>query len=267
MSVRSKGFTLVELLVTIPIFMLIVATLIGFLINLYAGLLMKDARVQMALEAQEALSAIQDDLYFARNFAEAPSAAMTDANGPGGSAAGWTYNTTPITLIVYEMALDKPRQDSNRQLVYQRTAASGNSCAPADIEQNPPVLNNLIYFISNNTLKRRILVPDPVHSRCSEPVSQQSCPTTTTRERQLEGGGTDTVPCPADATLATSVSSFAIDYFDIDGNPIDLGAGGSPLQAERMTLRIRLERKIIAETITHDAELTVKKINSGDPEI
>src|SRR5687767_6774713 len=106
MNVRSKGFTLVELLVTIPIFMLIVATLIGFLINLYAGLLIKDARVQIALEAQGALSAIQDDLYFARNFAEAPSAAMTDANGPGGSAAGWTYNTTPITLIVYEMALD-----------------------------------------------------------------------------------------------------------------------------------------------------------------
>jgi type II secretory pathway pseudopilin PulG len=264
----SAGFTLIELTITIPLFIGIIGVLIGFLVSLYAGLLQKNAGAELALEAQQTLTAIQDDLYFARNFAEAPSAVMVDDDGPGGAASGWTYNTSPNnTLIVYEIALDKVRQDPDREIVYQKAAASGNSCAADDIELNPPVLNNLIYYVQNGTsLRRRVLVPDPVNDRCSEPVRTQSCDTAKNRTKQTDGGD-ETVSCPADTTLTNNVSSFQIDYYDADNNLIDMSDDGSPLQAEKITVKLSLEKTIFGKTQQHSSQLTITKINGGDPDI
>lgn len=264
---QQSGFTLVELLVTVPIFIISVSVLVGFLITLYTGLLQKDAESQLALEAQQALTAIQDDLYFARNFAEGASAAMVDAEGPGNSAAGWTYDTSPnATLIVYEIALDKVRQDPTREIVYQNAAASGNSCDPDDIELNPPVLNNLIYYLDGTNLRRRVLVPDPVNARCSEPYRAQTCATAGDRTMQTSGGPT-TVACPADVTLSSNVQSFTIDYYDADNNLIDFESGGSPLQAERITVKLTLSKTVVAKQVGYSSELTITKINGGDPNI
>src|SRR5690348_11119502 len=98
----GKGFTLVELLVTVPIFIMSIAILIGFMVTLYSELLKKDAEAELALESQQVLTTIQDDLYFARNFGEAATGSVADADGPGGNVSGWDYNTSPnSTLIVY----------------------------------------------------------------------------------------------------------------------------------------------------------------------
>lgn len=265
---RHQGFTLVELLVTVPVFIISVSILIAFLVTLFTGLLKKDAESQLALEAQLALTTIQDDLYFARNFAESASAVMVDSDGPGGTAGGWTFDTSPnTTLIVYEVALNKVRQDPDREVVYQRDEASGNSCDPDDLELNPPVLNNLIYYVQNNTsLRRRVLVPDPANDRCSEPFRAQTCVTAKTRTTQTSSGP-ETVDCMADSTLSSSVKSFTIDYYDSEDNLIDLANDGSPLQAERITVKLTVAKTVVAEEIEHSSELTITKINSGDPDI
>jgi hypothetical protein len=268
---RSKngGFTLVELTVTIPVFVAIILVVMGFLVALYSSLLQKDAEAELALESQQTLTAIQDDLYFARNFAEGASAAMVDADGPGGTALGWSFDTSPnSTLVVYEIALDKVRQDPDREVVYQNNEASGNSCAPDDIELNPPVLNNLIYYVQNGTnLRRRVLVPDPVHARCSEPYRAQTCDSTKTRTMQTSGGDEATVDCSADVTLTSNVSSFQVDYYDADNNLIDMSADGSPLQAERITVKLTLAKTIFGKTQQYSSQLTITKINGGDPDI
>ena len=264
---KQAGFTLVELLVTVPIFIISIAVLIGFLITLYTALLQKDAESEMALEGQQVLSTVQDDLFFARNFAESTSSIMVDADGPGGHASGWTYNTSPNdTLIVYEMALDKVREDPTRAVVYQKTAASGNSCDPASIELNPPVLNNLIYYVSGTNLRRRVLVPDPTQSRCATPFRKQTCSTDKTRIQQTAGGPVS-VACAADSTLASDIKNFSVDYYDADNNLIDLANGGSPLQAERITVKLTLSKIINAIEVDHTSQLTITKINGGDPNI
>lgn len=265
---RQRGFTLIEVLITVPIFMLVIAGIITFMVNLYVQILVKDARTEMALEAQTTLNNLQNDLFFGRNFAAQPNGSMVDANGPQGTAQSWNFNTTPSTLIVYQIALDSPYQSGSRQVVYQKAAASGYSCDPSTIEQNPPVLNNLIYYIdAANNLRRRVLVPDPVNQRCSNPFLAQSCPTASTRVQQVTQTTTATVPCPADSTLATGVVAFTVTYYDADGNVINTGSGGSPLQAERVTIDITLSRTVAGDTSTYSAEFNVKKMNKGDPNI
>lgn len=265
---RQSGFTILELLVVVPTFLLVIAALIGFLVDLYGQLLVKDSQVTMSLQSQDALNSIQDDMFFARNFAERPNTSMVDAQGPGGTAQGWYFKTTPnATLVVYQVALDRSYQDPNRQPVYQRASVSGNSCDPDDIELNPPVLTNLIYYIdAQNRLRRRTLVPDPVHPRCSEPHLKQSCPSDMTRQQVNADSSTSVVPCSSDSVLAEGVTAFTIEYYDADGNLINMDTG-SPLQAERITIKLTLGRLVQAQQLNYTSELSIKKVNRGDPDI
>lgn len=263
---KQRGFTLVELLVVVPIFVLVIAGVISFMVTLYTQLLMREAQAQITFETQQALISMQDDLYFARNFAENPSGAMVDADAPGGSAANWDFNTNPATLVVYDIALTKVRQDPNREIVYQISSESGNSCDASVIELNPPVLANLIYYVEAGNLKRRVLVPDPTHARCAEPYLQQTCDTNKTRIKQTSGGPV-TVPCLADSILASGVTDFDITYYDVDNNLIDISSGDSPYQAERIMISLTLSRTILAEPITYTSKLSITKINNGDPDI
>lgn len=264
----NHGFLLIELLIAVPIFMLVIAGIITFMINLYGQLIIKDSRVTMAQQSQSAFNSIRNDLFFARNFADRPNNVMVDVNGPQGTAQSWYFNTSPATLVVYQVALNSSYQSGARQVVYQNTPASGNSCSPNMIELNPPVLNNLIYYIdSSNNLRRRVLVPDPVNPRCTAPFMAETCPAISTRLQQDTSTSSSTVYCPADITLAEGVTSFAIDYFDSNGNLIDMNSGGSPLQAEKITLKLTLSRTIVGDTYTYATELNVKKMNKGDPNI
>lgn len=309
---KPNGFTLIELLVVVPIFLVVIGGLMSFMISLYGQLLIKNAQTEMSVQVQTAYSLLQNDLFFAQNFAEKAHSIMKDNYGPGGTATGWTYKSTPYhSLILYQSALDKSFNDPNRNLVYQKTAASGNSCTSPSLELNPPVLNNIIYYVdSSNKLRRRILVPDPVNPRCSNPHLQQSCPTTTTRVRQEAGGGTSTVACPEDAIIAEGVSNFDVKYYDANDQLLDVYTtstpeapacdcydfeswdydcwvycteewGGepctcenpgttpaaSPLQATRATVTLTLKRQVIGSDFTFKQDLTLKRINSGDPNL
>lgn len=268
MKKQHHGFTLIEVLITVPIFMLVIAAAITFLVNLYAQVLAKDARVDMALETQNAFNAIQNDLFFGRNFAAQPNTSMVDVNGPQGTAQSWNFNTSPATLIVYQIALDSPYQSGSRQIVYQKTAASGYSCDPANIELNPPVLTNLIYYIdASSNLRRRVLVPDPVNPRCANPFLVETCPAAGTRVRQDTSTSSSTVACPADITLASGVTAFTVDYYDTNGNLINMSSGGTPFQADKVTIKLTLSRSVAGDTSAYSGELNVKKINKGDPNI
>jgi hypothetical protein len=248
--------------------MVVIAGIIAFMINLYGQLLIKDSQVTMALQSQSAFNNIQNDLFFGRNFAERPNGMMVDVNGPQGNAQSWYFNTTPATLIVYQVALSNPYQSAARQVVYQNTSASGNSCAAGSIELNPPVLTNLIYYIdSAKNLRRRVLVPDPVNPRCSSPFLAETCPTLSTRLQQNTPTSSSTVTCPADIILAEGVTAFTVNYYDTNGSLIDMSNGGSPLQADKATLNLTLSRTIVSDTYTYSTELNIKKINKGDPNI
>jgi type II secretory pathway pseudopilin PulG len=62
MHTSSKGFTLVEVLVVIPIVILVIATIVGAMTLLSGDALVANQRIRLTESVQSALSAIEQDV-------------------------------------------------------------------------------------------------------------------------------------------------------------------------------------------------------------
>jgi len=139
----QKGYTIVELLIVIPIASILVLLLITALFTQYASTLAETARSRLRTDGQTLLINLQDELLFTIAYGEGLETRLTDPNEPAG---GWDYNTTPQTLIINEIALDSDRRDDTRHIVRQRV----NTCESSSITANPLAINNTMYFVEDN---------------------------------------------------------------------------------------------------------------------
>src|SRR5262245_59728066 len=127
---RSRGFTLVELLVVIPSTLIVIAVLTATLISLLGDLLVKNGRQQLEIDAQSALFTIRDDPFFAARFAGDNQTGTIDPYAPGGS---WNA-IADKAFIIYEASLDANRQAATRQLIYERDQP--HPCNDAAVNEN-----------------------------------------------------------------------------------------------------------------------------------
>ncbi len=237
----QKGFTLLEILIALPIASMLSLVIAGTMFNQYGQLLQGSARARLRMEGEILLLSLEDELLFATDFATAKSNDLVDVNAP--PTPGWTYNTTPTdTLIVYETALTADRRDPDRDFVYKR----GGTCASSfNI-----AINNLMYFTTDNpndnyrTLYRRTLVPQ--YATCGINFKKQTCPATAVAS-----------PCTnSDTLLSNKVVDFQVEYFD-DNNV----ALTSPETAELVKLTLTLGEKIYGENILVPTTISMKKVN------
>ncbi|HEX9594638.1 MAG TPA: prepilin-type N-terminal cleavage/methylation domain-containing protein [Candidatus Saccharimonadales bacterium] len=244
----NRGFTLVEMLIVVPIFVLIVMIMFGILIDRYGEVVRENARVNLLIEAQSLLLTIEDEVLFADEFKSSKDSNLTDNYAPSG---GWDNDTDPDTLIIRETALTHDRRDPDRDFV--RYPHPSNGCS----QDYSIAYDNLIYFTVDNsdddyrTLYKRTLVPD-TGSVCQTNYKGHSCP-----EANLGTG----VCARRDALFSQNVVDFEVLYFDENGNSIDDENGGSPSQAERVTVTLTLGDIAYGDTIQESASITMKKIN------
>ncbi len=239
-SGKKEGFTLLEILIALPIASILSLILATTMFNQYGQLLQSSARARLRMEGEILLLSLEDELLFATDFATAKSTDLVDINAPSG---GWTYNTTPTdTLIVYETALTADRRDPNRDFVYKK----GSSCSSSfNI-----AINNLIYFTKPNTvdnyrsLYRRTLVPQ--YTTCGVNFKKQTCPATAVVS-----------PCTsADTLLSEKVVDFQIEYYDSDNVALS-----TPASSEMVKLTLTLGEKIYGEDIIVPTSISMKKVN------
>ncbi len=249
MRLREQGgFTLVEMLVVVPIYVLIVMVMFGVLIDQYGELIKQNSRVRLQAEAQSLLLTIEDEILFATEYRETKLSNLTDYFEPSG---GWNYNTNPDTLIINETALTADRRDPDREFVFNPHPFFG--CAyPYTI-----AFDNLIYFTQDNpddsfkTLYKRTLVPDP-SSVCQTNYKVQTCP----------AGNIGTYNCQRDdAIISRNVVDFDVVYYDESGNVIDDETGAPLTNAERVRVVLTLGAVAYGETIQESAFISMKKIN------
>ena len=237
---KRFGFTILEVLIALPIASMLSILVASTMFNQYGELLQGAARSRLRMEGEILLLSLEDELLFTTDFATGKSTDLTDANAPSG---GWTYNTTPTdTLIVYETALTADRRDPDREFVYKK---AGNCSSSYNI-----AINNLIYFTKPNTidnyrtLYRRTLVPQ--YTTCGVNYKTQTCP-----------AGSVASPCVGeDAKLSDKVVDFQVEYFDNDNVALS-----NPDTAEMVKLTLTLGEKIYGENIVIPTSITMKKVN------
>lgn len=235
-----SGFTILEILIAIPLASILSIVLANTIFIQYGGLLQGAAHARLRMEGEILLLSLEDELLFATDFASTKSADLSDAYAPSG---GWTYNTTPTdTLIVYETALTADRRDPDRDFVYKKSGSCASSYNIA--------IDNLMYFTKPNTgsiyrtLYRRTLVPQ--YATCNTNYKKQTCP-----------AGSVVSPCTSeDSKLSDKVVDFQVEYFD--GDNVSLT---SPDNAEMVKLTLTLGEKIYGENITVPTSITMKKVN------
>jgi type II secretory pathway pseudopilin PulG len=237
----EDGFTIIEVLVVGPIFIVTCAIFLGFMLSLYVGLNTKAVRLGLKVDSQSALNEIHDDLYYALSFTASPS--NSDANAPSG---GWNASSQANTFVVNEVALDKNREQSTRQIVY--IANTPYTCDDTFVYQNDYSINNVIYFVSGGNLYRRTLIPDQTNN-CTTTFRKTTCPSAASSSA-----------CPTDTLIAENVKSLVVAYYDLGNNALTNSADDIA-RADRIQLTLTLEKLSSGDPVTEIAMITIKRIN------
>lgn len=238
-KLQTAGFTLIEILIICPILMLVIAYTMNYLFGQYGQLTKQQGLVNLQLGVQEVTFSMQDDVFFSNAFTTTTNSNLSDPYAPSG---GWKATTTPQTLILSTPALTSSHRDPNRKPVYINTVG----CSPeATLEQNDPLYNNTIFFVSGTNLYKRTLTAPSSLSTCGTSYLKQSCPADHANST-----------CPVDVLLTDKLSTFSITYYNGSNTVVS-----TPEQARKIKVTVTLHDKAFAEDIYATSTLTMRRVN------
>ncbi len=261
LSSEERGLTIVELTITLPISAIIVVSLISILFSQYGSVLAESTRANLRASGQALLTSLQDELLFTIEYGHDLHTDLTDPYAPSG---GWTYNTTPQTLIINETALDGARADSNRNIVREELT----NCASTSITDNPVAINNLIYFTEDNpdntylNLRRRTVTP--TFSLCSiDRVTGDPCSPETVscldnaRDTTCPVANVGSGACvKQDTLLSGNVIEFTVRYYESNNILTPF-----PSAAEKIEIDLVLGDNVYGRDVEVEVNHTIRKIN------
>lgn len=173
---QQRGFTLVEMLVVAPIVILTIGAFLTVMISMTGEVLASRASNTLSYNVQDALNRIEQDVKLSSNFLA--------TNNVLGTAQGYNDDTTNFTniagasgtsLILNMVATTTNPISASSAYVYLKNKP--NDCTAP--QGNTPFTYNVVYFIKNNTLYRRTIMPtnynDTTNTVCSTPWQQPSC--------------------------------------------------------------------------------------------
>ena len=173
---NNHGFTIIEMLVVIPMTVLIVGTLIAALVGLLNSIIVANQKGALTYSMQDALDQIEQDIRLG-----------TKVNQQAIAADGARHTGGQNVLILTQYATDRNPADIDRELIHTNTATT--PCrTTAELtgklyRTNTPLTLQIVYFVSNGTLWRRTIVPDYRFSAtspggntvCSQPWQRSTC--------------------------------------------------------------------------------------------
>lgn len=202
---HSSGFTLVEVLFVAPIVLLTIAVFVGILISLTGEVLVARNSNSLAYNAQNALNTIEQDVRLSGAFLATNSIPIVSPQGFNDDTTGFpnvvTSSVPGARIVLNAIATSGGANQLARSPVW--LADDPSPCGGANVNQNKVLTFNIIYFVKNNTLWRRTLMPsDYTTIGCTAPSQQPSCNPSQTA-----------VICVArDVRLLDDVTNFTVDY-------------------------------------------------------
>jgi prepilin-type N-terminal cleavage/methylation domain-containing protein len=178
-TLTQRGFTLVEMLITMILISLLSLMVANFIADWLQTANKAQVRTLLLSNAQDALDNVSNDIRL--SGAADLHNRWPDINAPNNSQFGWTSNAS--TLVLARVATD-----------------SGNNVIYSDQAKYISEKDNVVYYVSNKKLYQRIIASDDADTK-----AVTTCPS-----------GSASASCPADRKIAEDVTNFAITYYNAD---------------------------------------------------
>lgn len=199
----QSGFTLVEVMVVAPIVLIVIAIFIGIIVNLTGEILVTRGTNAIAFSTQDALDMIEQDVRISAGFLATNSVPVVSPQGYNNSTQAFpnASTSTGSKLVLRSIALTDA-SNANRRPVWLSNQPV--ACGDANVRQNSVMLLNTIYFVRDNTLWRRSILPSNYASAgCSTPDQQPSC----------HPDASGAICATRDIKVLSNVSEFSLSYF------------------------------------------------------
>lgn len=178
---NAFGFSLVEMLVVAPIVILMIGIFVSAIVAMTGDVLSTRSANALSYNVQDALDRIDADIKSSGAILATNDIVLTSPQGYD-NATGVFKNadaTNGTMLILKTYATSNNPLNSTQNLVY--ISGLPNSCSSAQVSQNKPLMLNVVYFVKNSTLWRRVIAPSNyatagcVSGAVGAPWQQPSC--------------------------------------------------------------------------------------------
>lgn len=260
----QSGFTLVEVMVVAPIVLIVIAVFIGIIVNLTGEILVTRGTNTIAFSTQDALDMIEQDVRVSVGFLATNS--ITPLVSPQGYNNGTqafpnASTSTGSKLVLRSVGLTDT-SNANRRPVWLTDQPV--PCNSSNVRQNSVLLMNTIYFVRENTLWRRsVLPPDYATVGCSMPDQQPSC----------HPSQTASICVTRDTRVLDNVSEFSLSYFTSTNQVSAVANATNPALSDSVrqtaldttdTVRINLEvnQQIAGRDVSYSGVLRTTRAGS-----
>lgn len=254
-STKQHGFTLIEMLVVAPLIVIVVATIVGFMVSLVGNVTIANSRTQIQYDAQDALNQLEQDVFLSTAFigSYAPASPQGEDNGTA------AFTSASGDIILNQPATSANPADATREPIYY--ANRPNTCASGSYQVNNPFYVKVIYFVRNNTLYRRTIVP--TWNTNAPPSENNSTVCKPVWQRGSCANGVSGAACTAkDAAILNNVASISLTttYYQKSAPGTLITTDLST--ADTVKVAITVTSKAAGETVTQTSELAASRASS-----
>ncbi len=208
---QAKGYTVVELVIALSVVGLVVLMVTNFAVSNLVQYTITNSRANLLGQAQLALDVINDDIRLSAGVEQVNR--WEDEFGPAGETDIFSWESNDQTLILATAA-----ENDAGEILF------------ADASQYIPQKNNVIYYLDDGVLYKRVLAA-PVEGN----TTISTCPSFAVTES-----------CPADRLLMDKVTGFSLTYSNSQGEVVD------PADARSVEVAIELSERKFGEDVTVD---------------
>ncbi len=266
-SIYKKGFTVIELLIIAPIVVLFIGAFISVIVGMTGEVLTNKSANLLVYDIQDTLSRIDNDIKSSNSFLATNSVSITSPQGYNDATSAFT-NVGPNgnMLILNSTATSTNPLSTSSGYIYLKNKP--NDCTSGSVDQNKSMPINIVYFVKNNSLWRRTIMPNDYDTAgCGEkPWEQPTCtpgytaPFCETQDTKL----LDNVD-PGDFVVNyyTSESSQIADPISIDTASFDSVRNASLVKMNTAVISLNIDKTTAGRAINRSESIRSTRIDTN----